>query len=131
MTCSLCEAIKSEAEEVWIAPAYEGHTDFEILKTKAMKGHKFRYMIVSRVHMDNVGGQAWRYAAGRLIEFMMEKCDEDFVVMYPDHATIKDHFHLVACDIADGDDLEQIQNTKRFEVYFRGAGKKFADEENW
>jgi hypothetical protein len=125
MTCSLCEAIKNEPEEVWIAPAYEGHTDFEILKTKADKGHKFRYMIVSRVHMEDVGKESWRYAAGRLIEFMLDKCDEDaFAVMYPDHATIKDHFHLVATDLNKlAQDVRLIDNTKRFEIRYKEAGE--------
>ncbi len=84
-------------------------------------------MIVSRMHGENFGGQSWRYAAGRLIEFMLDKCDEDFAVMYPDHATIKDHFHLVATDLNKlAQDIRQIDDTKRYEIRYKKAGELVA-----
>lgn len=108
MKCQLCEALKKEV------PLAE-NKDFVILRTKKLKGHKERIMVVLRVHaskmlrpteleaeefLETVGKKLFKYTA-------------IFVIMEPDFATIKDHWHLVCSDLdPNSEDYEQILATK-------------------
>ena len=123
MTCPLCDAIKNEAEEVAIS-AYEGSMTFQILKTKNSKQHYHRYMIVAEEHVNDLSEFEEYVAKAALFQFMLEKMTHGknragnmypFTIMEPDHATIKDHWHIVASDYH-GEDFNQIEQTTRLVV---------------
>lgn len=115
--CILCQVITTEPEEEYIS-TWDGGMTFEILKTKADKGHIYRYMVVAEHHISDVLEDEGQIAIGRLFGFM-EKFKIPFTIMEPTHATIKDHWHLVASTLDNGDDVQQILDTKRIEVYFK------------
>ena len=113
--CPLCTAAAMETPEaVFAGGRAEDPTTFVILQTKNMKGHEWRYMILTTKHVANIPniGQAEAY----LYYYMRLRGVEAFEIMEPNHATVKDHWHRVASDMETGDDRELVGQTDRIQV---------------
>lgn len=111
--CVLCVAI--DKEEAIYKDDY-----VTVLNTKNLKGHKRRIMIVWNKHNDyhyssknqdymirnleNIGKNVFEYAS-------------KFIIMDTTFATIRDHYHLVACAIdPNTEDWEQVLKTNWLKV---------------
>ena len=105
----MCRAVREESS------LYEDNA-VKILRTKKMKGHRERIMVVSKDH-DYTG---W-------IETYMLKILEDegrkafdytykFVIMATDYASVPDHPHFIATDLEPSDDHLQILGTRWVKV---------------
>ena len=104
LSCPLCEAIKNEK-------ILASNEDFVILRTKKMKGHRERIMVVFRVHTDVLLGPSINKGLDLLEKAGKElfKYTTFFVIMEPTYATIKDHWHLVASDLnRNAEDYDQV-----------------------
>ncbi len=97
---------------------------FEILKTKDDKGHKFRLMVVATQHVPDVSryeevmAKAYLFAEMLLLQDSWDQKNGpfDFAIMERTHATIKDHWHIVACDLWSGMDMEKVFETERMDI---------------
>ena len=113
MTCPLCNLDLSN-EKVF----YQDN-NFVVLRTKDLKGHKERIMVVYRVHehspkyqikeraldiLDKVGRDIFSYAP-------------KWVIMDNTFATIREHWHLVCTDLdTKSDDFDQMLLTRWIKV---------------
>ena len=107
-SCPLCEAIKNE-------PHLAENKDFVILRTKKMKGHKERIMIVFRVHVMELLSPSYNEGEAFLTEIGKQLFSyvPFFVIMEPTFASIKDHWHLVASDLDHtAEDYKQVLETE-------------------
>lgn len=112
--CPLCKLDLSE-EKVFYRDDF-----FVVIRTKDLKGHKERIMIVSMAHvrlptmsreidvaveiLERIGRRVFNYAP-------------KFVIMDSTFATIKQHWHLVASDLdKNSNDFEQILKTRWLKV---------------
>ena len=119
--CPLCVAVHSEVPLKTIPS--NGGIVYVILKTKDMKGHPHRVMVVSDRHGLYVPESSRAIAA--LFQFIIEghQC-HDWVILSPTHATVKDHWHRVASDTdPKGKDSLLIERTDRIEIRFKAAGE--------
>jgi len=111
--CPLCN-LDLEKEKKY----YEDKS-FIILRTKTVKGHKERIMIVYRRHEHTVPQKAYEHALDRLSEIGRQvfAYTPKFVIMDTTFATINDHWHLVATDLDPAsEDFNQILTTKWIKV---------------
>lgn len=96
---------------------------FVVMRTKTLKGHKERIMIVAKPHVHTLTAFE-EDAAISILERVGRKIfvyAPKFVVMDSTFATIKEHWHLVATDLdPKSEDYEQILNTKWLKVVDRG-----------
>ena len=110
-TCPLC-SLTSEV------PYYED--DFiAIVRTKTMKGHQERLMVIWKDHVISIPTVQETYAILKLIEVGKRQFNYTykFVIMEGTYQTIKNHFHLVATDLdPKSDDFWQIMKTPWIEV---------------
>lgn len=113
MECPLCKALKTETP-------LASNKDFVILRTKKMKGHKERIMVVFRVHTakllspSTMKGEAFLEEVGKKL---FRKHTTFFIIMDSTYGSIKDHFHLVASDLdRNTEDYEQMLLTKWIKV---------------
>jgi len=91
-----------------------------ILRTKDLKGHKERIMVVVRKHKQNVSKQLKDYAICKLIEIGKKVLSaNNFCVMTDRYSRFRGHWHRVASDF-NGDDAEQIRITPK-EIIIRGS----------
>jgi hypothetical protein len=111
--CPLC-ALDLEKEKKY----YEDES-FIVLKTKTVKGHRERIMIVYKRHEHAIHQKAYEHAldilsdVGRRVFSYTPK----FVVMDATFATINDHWHLVATDLdPKSEDFDQILSTRWIKV---------------
>lgn len=115
--CPLCNLdLKKET-------IYGEYGPFVVIRTKDLKGHKERIMIVHKQHIHNVKWQEFEAAIEFLIEIGKKifSYSPKFVIMDTTFATIKEHWHLVATDLsAKSEDFEQILDTKWIKVLERG-----------
>lgn len=90
-----------------------------IVRTKKLKSHQERIMVVSKDHVANVSDSLWNYALYKLIETGKKVFDytPKFVIMEATFANIKTHWHLVATDLnPESDDFLQILKTPWIDV---------------
>jgi len=113
LNCPLC-SLDLKKEKIY----YEDRS-FIVLKTKTLKGHKERIMIVHKRHdhtipyknyeraldiVSKIGGKVFCYTP-------------KFVIMDTTFATINDHWHLVATDLdPKSEDFNQILATRWIKV---------------
>lgn len=98
---------------------YGEYGPFLVIRTKDLKGHRERIMIVHKQHRHGVNWQEFEAA----IEFLIEvgrkafSYTPKFVIMDSTFATIKEHWHLVASDLdPNSEDFHQILATKWIKV---------------
>ena len=119
--CRLCDALDNESP-VDVA------NGFAILRANKLKGHKQRLMIVSITHRQEVELEEIRYAVMVLFEYLLRKRagDDSWAIMAPTHASIPEHFHLMATTLEDEDaeDSDQIIDTERIVVRFLPQGEQ-------
>ncbi len=113
LACPLCE-LALEKEKIY----YEDKS-FIVLRTKTLKGHRERIMIVSRQHEHTIPYKAYEHALdliskiGRKVFSYTPK----FAILDTTFATINDHWHLVATDLdPKSEDFNQILATKWIKV---------------
>ena len=111
--CPLCN-LELHKEEIFYEDAA-----FIILRTKDLKGHRERMMIVSKEHVHSVDYITYDVALG-VVEEIGKKIFSyapKFVIMDSTFATIKEHWHLVATDLdPKSKDFDQILLTKWVKV---------------
>ncbi len=98
---------------------YYEDRSFIILRTKTVKGHKERIMIVYKRHEHTVPQKAYEHALDRLTEIgrRVFAYTPKFVIMDTTFATINDHWHLVATDLdPTSQDFNQILTTRWIKV---------------
>lgn len=120
--CPLCN-LELHEEEIF----YEDST-FLILRTKDLKGHKDRIMIVTKEHVHSISYIMYEAALliaekiGRIIFAYTPK----FVIMDSTFATIKEHWHLVMTDLdSKSEDFDQILLTRWVKVVDNVNGDMF------
>lgn len=105
MACALCKAVRDEEG------VFENDI-VKILRTKKMKGHTERVMIVTKKHDFTTGHNQY---LRRILELEGPRFFQHtykFVIVAPDFATIPDHPHLIACDLEPGaEDWDQLLGT--------------------
>ncbi len=111
--CPLCE-LNLKEEKV-----YFEDDAFIVLRTKRLKGHKERIMIVYKRHEHELSYRAVERALdvftkmGRKLFSYTPK----FVIMDSTFASINDHWHLVATDLdPKSEDFDQILATRWIKV---------------
>lgn len=112
--CGCCHAFWDEVGHYLDGP--NGYGSFKIVETKNNKGHEFRFMVVSKSHTSHIDYEP--EAVAELWKFM-KSFKRDFVILQPDFASIKDHWHVVASTLDSGTDDEQIAKTRRLECRFK------------
>jgi hypothetical protein len=115
-----------DTEEILAYDSYETMY-FKIIKTKKMKGHSKRCMVIAQMHVPSVSPAEKEFAMGFLFRYIIsEHCDHDWTIMEPTHATIPNHWHLVASTLGESmaTDIYQIVDTDRIEIRFmKAAGR--------
>jgi hypothetical protein len=113
--CALCNAIKSEIQ-------LDYYAGFVILKTKNKKGHAKRCMVVTSNHRRQLKQPEEDTATAFLFRFIeSQHRDHDWTIMQPTHASIPEHWHLVASTLDEGEDQYLIEDTDRIEIRFKQA----------
>jgi hypothetical protein len=113
VSCPLCE-LNLKEEKVY----FEDDT-FLVLRTKRLKGHKERVMIVYKRHEHELPYQAVENALDILAKIgrQLFNYTPKFVIMDSTFATINDHWHLVASDLdPKSEDFDQILATRWIRV---------------
>jgi len=109
MACALCIAVETEAG------LFEDDA-VKILRTKNLKGHRERIMVVSKGHEPN----SWleTYMLKKLEDAGMKLFDYTykFVIVATDYASVPDHPHFIASDLEPGDDHLQLLGTRWIKV---------------
>lgn len=92
---------------------------FIVLRTKALKGHKERIMIVYKRHDHTIPYKAYEHALDMLTQISRKVFSyaPKFVIMDTTFATINDHWHLVVTDLdPKSEDFDQILATRWIKV---------------
>ena len=113
LKCPLCE-LNLKDEKV-----YFEDDSFIVLKTKKLKGHKERVMIVYKRHEHTLPYIAVERALDLLAKMgrKLFRYTPKFVIMDSTFATINDHWHLVATDLdPKSEDFDQILSTRWIKV---------------
>ena len=113
LNCPLCE-LDLKKEKVF----YEDES-FIVVRTKTMKGHRERIMIVYKRHDHTIPYKAYERALTILSETGRKvfKYTPKFVIMDTTFATINEHWHLVASDLdPKSEDFDQILATRWIRV---------------
>ncbi|SRR6266571_3345013 len=110
--CKICQAFDNE-------PILDYYAGFAIIQTKNMKGHAERVMVVSQKHERAVHPVEQDTAKAFLFRFILASDDYDWTIMEPTHASIPEHWHLVASTLDEGEDQELIKDTRRIEIRFK------------
>ena len=113
LKCPLCE-LNLKDEKV-----YFEDDSFIVLKTKKLKGHKERVMIVYKRHEHTLPYRAVERALDILAKMgrKLFRYTPKFVIMDSTFATINDHWHLVATDLdPKSEDFDQILSTRWIKV---------------
>lgn len=111
--CPLCE-LDLTSEKIY----YEDRS-FIVLKTKDLKGHRERIMIVYKKHQHTIPYKAFERALDILSEIGKKvfSYTPKFVIMDLTFATINDHWHLVVTDLDPrSEDFDQILATRWIRV---------------
>jgi hypothetical protein len=113
VSCPLCE-LDLGKEKIF----YEDRS-FIVLRTKTLKGHRERIMIVFRQHEHTISYKAFERALDLLSKIGRKvfAYSPKFVIMDTTFATINDHWHLVATDLdPKSEDFDQILATRWIRV---------------
>ena len=106
--CPLC-SLDLKKETIFYEDEY-----FLVLRTKRLKGHEERFMIVSKEHVRDITPIAFESALD-IIERIGKKVFNGlgkFIIMDSTFASINQHWHLVCTDLNPfSDDFEQILST--------------------
>ena len=92
---------------------------FLVLRTKDLKGHRERIMIVIKRHVHNIPFKLYEEALNFLVEVgkRVFSYTPKFVIMDSTFATIREHWHIVATDLdPNSKDFQQILKTKWIQV---------------
>lgn len=111
--CPLC-VLDLKKEKVF----YEDDS-FIVLRTKKLKGHRERIMIIYKRHQRIISEKECERALKILSEIGREvfKYTPKFVILNSTFASINDHWHLVASDLdPKSEDFDQILSTKWIKV---------------
>jgi hypothetical protein len=111
--CPLCN-LNLRKEKIY----YEDRS-FIVLRTKDLKGHKERIMIVFRPHEHTLPYKALERALDLITDIGTKifSYTPKFVVMDTTFATINDHWHLVGSDLdPKSEDFDQILATRWVKV---------------
>lgn len=107
--CPFCQ-LDLENEKVY----YED-SSFIILRTRDLKKHRERIMIVYKEHEHTIPYKAYEHALSTISKIGKAAFSyaPKFVIMDSTFATIHDHWHLVATDLdRRSEDFDQILATK-------------------
>jgi hypothetical protein len=113
LNCPLCE-LDLEKEKIFYADQ-----SFIVLRTKTLKGHRERIMIIYRKHEHTIPYKAIERALDILSKIGRKvfSYTPKFVIMDSTFATINDHWHLVASDLdPKSEDFNQILATSWIKV---------------
>ena len=113
LNCPFCE-LDLKREKIY----YEDRS-FIVLRTKDLKGHRERIMIVYKKHEHTIPYKAFERALDILSEIGRKvfSYTPKFVIMDSTFATINDHWHLVVTDLDPGSkDFNQILATRWIRV---------------
>ena len=103
--CVLCKAVRDEEG------VYEDEA-VKILRTKNLKGHKERIMVVAKSH--NYTGWIETYML-KVLEDEGKKAFDytyKFVILATDYASVPDHPHFIATDLEPAEDNMQVLGTR-------------------
>jgi hypothetical protein len=115
MTCPLCEIPKTESL------LYQDNLLY-LVKTKDPKGHDERVMACLNRHSTEPSFEERTRAYFLLYRYMKEKMEGDIWFMVGNtFASVKDHWHILACDSmsADSQELEQLHKTPKVQFPLR------------
>jgi hypothetical protein len=113
LNCPLCE-LDLKKEKIY----YEDRSFF-VLRTKTLKGHRERIMIVHKRHEHTIPYKAYERALDMLAKIgrRVFSYTPKFVIMDTTFATINDHWHLVASDLDPrSEDFDQVLSTRWIRV---------------
>ena len=113
LSCPLCE-LDLKNEKIY----YEDES-FIVLRTKTLKGHRERVMIVYKKHEHTIPYKAYERALDILSKIGRKvfSYTPKFVIMDTTFATINDHWHLVVSDLdPKSEDFDQILATRWIKV---------------
>ena len=68
-----------------------------LVSTKQMKGHKVRVMAVAKRHVEEPSFEERTLCYVKLYQYMSSQC-ETWYLVDDTYASVKGHFHLMACD---------------------------------
>lgn len=108
-SCPLC-SLNLKKEKI-----YCEDRSFIVLRTKDLKGHRERIMVVYRPHEHTLPYKAFERALDMISDIgrRVFKYTPKFVIMDTTFATINDHWHLVATDLdPKSKDFDQILATR-------------------
>jgi hypothetical protein len=111
--CPLCR-LDLKKEKI-----YYDDESFLVLRTKNLKGHKERIMIVYKQHEHTIPYKAFERALDLLSDIGKKvfSYTPKFVIMDTTFATINDHWHLVGTDLdPKSKDFDQILSTRWIKV---------------
>ena len=111
--CTLCK-LNLQEEKLYFEDDF-----FLVLRTKKLKGHKERIMIMYKRHEHELPCKVVERALGILIKIGKElfSYTPKFVIMDSTFASVGDHWHLVATDLdPESDDFKQILATRWIKV---------------
>src|SRR5712691_8558706 len=116
--CALCNAIKNEQANYIQFNGMGGMFGLVLLPTKNSKGHNQRVMVVANQHIKTPSDNQKDRAMQMLFDWILLNDDYDWAIMQPTHATIPDHWHLVASSLGESTatDTYQIVDTDRIEI---------------
>ena len=109
--CPLCNMPESE-----IIAEFQR---WRLARTKTMKGHKERLMLLYREHVRDLdeGSVGEAYSILMRVGSKFFSYTDKWAIFDPDFATIPDHWHRVASDLDErAEDYEQILKTPRMIV---------------
>jgi len=92
---------------------------FIVLRTKNLKGHRERIMIIYRRHQHTIPYKAFERALNILTQIGREvfKYTPKFVILDTTFATINDHWHMVASDLdPESEDFDLMLATRWIKV---------------
>ena len=109
--CPLCRAIREEEDNI-----VHKNSTVTYIKTKNMKGHHKRIMIVSNDHISYGDMDPWleKVLLDEFVEFCEDYFDEEptFALVESTYCTIPDHWHKIACDwFGTKKEIEQLHYT--------------------
>jgi len=112
--CPLCDIENKEPQNILYSD-----DEFIIARTKYLKGHKERVMILTREHVDGVSLNVLNNAIKILKSNVQEyfKYTYKVVVMYGKYGSIPQHWHLCVSDLEPtADDFYQVLGTPWYTV---------------
>lgn len=112
-SCPLC-SLNLKKEKI-----YCEDRSFIVLRTKDLKGHKERIMVVYKRHEHTIPYKALERALDLLSDIGRKvfSYTPKFVIMDATFATINDHWHLVGTDLdPKSKDFDQILSTRWIKV---------------